>query len=50
VNLSALILGLGSLAAVVFSLQYVYGRNEVEQRHIDAIREIDLILRERGAK
>jgi hypothetical protein len=50
VNLSSLILGFGSLAAVVFSLQYVYGRNEVEQRHVDAIRDIDVILRERGAK
>jgi hypothetical protein len=50
INLSFLIFGLGSMFAGAVSLQYVGGRNEVQQAHVNAILEIKLTLRERGAK
>jgi hypothetical protein len=49
-NTSTLIFALGSTFAGVVSLQYVFGKNEVQQVHTDKIRKIDLTLRERGAQ
>jgi hypothetical protein len=49
--LSSLLIGLCSVFVGLFALQYiVIEKNDVQQAHINKLREIDLILRERGTK
>jgi hypothetical protein len=49
--LASLLIGLGEVFVGLFALQYiVFEKNDVEQAHINKLREIDFILRERGAK
>jgi hypothetical protein len=49
--LSSLLIGLVSVFLGLFALQYVViENNDVQQAHINKLGEIDLILRERGAK
>ncbi len=50
-TLSSLLLGLGSIFLGLVALQYVVvEQNDLQQAHINALREIDLILRERDAQ
>jgi hypothetical protein len=49
--LSSLLIGLCSVFVGLFALQYVVvDKNDVQQAHINKLREIDSILSERGAK
>ncbi len=49
-NLSSLILGLGGLAVGFASVKALERPNEFEERQIAALREIKMILRERGVE
>lgn len=49
-DLSSLVLGLGGLAVGLASVKVLEKPNNFEQRQIDALYEIRMILRERGAE